>query len=42
MLMQIDIARKAGELELFMNDKHPQFSLIKVISCWYLLDTFFI
>nr|XP_010936311.1 DExH-box ATP-dependent RNA helicase DExH14 isoform X2 [Elaeis guineensis] len=25
----VDIAQKAGELELFMNDKHPQFSLIK-------------
>jgi hypothetical protein len=28
--MQIDLAAKAGEVELFSNADHPQYSLIKV------------
>jgi hypothetical protein len=28
--MQIDLAAKSGEVELFSNADHPQYSLIKV------------
>lgn len=35
-VMQIELALKAGDLELFMNDKHPQFPLVKVNCQWYL------
>ena len=30
--MQIDLAAKAGEVELFSNADHPQYSLIKVFT----------